>query len=97
VPDAVPDAVSDGVALTLADSDALGSGVAPPAASAGPASLIVTSVATGLETDVSTSGRMPELTTTIRRRASEPRSYTPPAGEVRAGGGSAGRPSSARR
>ena len=78
----VPDAVSDGVAVGLADSDGdpVGSGVALPVASAEPPALIVTSVATGLDTETSESGATPPFTTTIRSRASEPRSYTPPAG-----------------
>ena len=79
---AVPEAVSVGVSLGLAvsDADALGSGVPPPVASADAPWLIVTSVATGLDAETSVSGAMPVLTTTIRSRASEPRSYTPPAG-----------------
>jgi len=71
--EAVPDAVPDGVALGLAVSAADGVAL-PVVASADPASLIVTSVASGLDTETSASGSTPSLMTTIRSRASEPRS-----------------------
>ena len=74
------DAVPVGVAVGLAVPDALGSGVALPVAAADPPSLIVTSVATGLDTETSESEATPLLTMTIRSLASVPLLYTPPGG-----------------